>query len=129
MRSFAEKPTDNLASISFCTELEANRGVSAVRRTSRSRNCRNRPPIIVCMLEPREVNQLKILNQAASIATVLITKKNCLGIFAASMRVMSAMTGNSPFRLCSGALFLWPVNSFQFWSNYHLELSVSREHC
>ena len=28
MEPFAEKPMDNLASISFCTELEANRGVS-----------------------------------------------------------------------------------------------------
>ena len=26
----------------------------------------------------------------------MITKKNCLGIFAASMRMISAMTGNSP---------------------------------
>ena len=28
MKLFAEKPIDNVASISFCTELEANRGVS-----------------------------------------------------------------------------------------------------
>ena len=53
---FAEKPTDNLASISFCTELEANRDVSGgathnsvqfvtvkkLQRSLESRNCRNR---------------------------------------------------------------------------------------
>ena len=70
MEPFAEKPIDNLASISFCTyrvrdELEANRGVSGsasqefsairhsretaeiekvqkLQKSSRSRNCRNR---------------------------------------------------------------------------------------
>ena len=31
MEPFAEKPIDNLASISFCTELQANRGESGVR--------------------------------------------------------------------------------------------------
>ena len=55
MELFAKKSIDNLASISFCTELEANRGVSGVRHTiefnsSRSRNCRNRPPIIYATL-------------------------------------------------------------------------------
>ena len=30
------------------------------------------------------------------LAVVVITKKNCLSVFAASMRVISAMTGNLP---------------------------------
>ena len=41
-------------------------------------------------------NQLKILNQV--LAAVAITKKSCLRIVAASMRVISAMTGNPPLR-------------------------------
>ena len=47
LEPFAEKPIDNLTSISFCTKLESNRGMSGVHHTiqfnsSRSRNCRNR---------------------------------------------------------------------------------------
>ena len=34
---------------------------------------------------------------------MVITKKNCSGIFAASMRVIPAMTGNPP--LCNGQLW------------------------
>ena len=45
MELFAEKPIDNLTSVSFCNELEAKRGVSGVHHTiqfnsSRSRSCR-----------------------------------------------------------------------------------------
>ena len=41
--AFSEKTIDNLASVSFCTELEANRGVSGgASHNLRSRNCRNR---------------------------------------------------------------------------------------
>ena len=53
MQPFAQKPIDNLALYvilyrvrAFCTELEANRGVSGCTshklNSSRSRNCRNR---------------------------------------------------------------------------------------
>ena len=37
---------------------------------------------------------------------VVITKKYCLPIFAASMRVISAMTGNPPLHKVKSALFI-----------------------
>ena len=55
MEPFVEKPIDNLASISFCTYRvrgECRRVWGCVTQiqlsSSRSRNCRNRPSIIVC---------------------------------------------------------------------------------
>ena len=62
MEPFAEKPIDNVASISFCTELRTNGGVSGdgshnsiqfvtvekLQKPPRLSNCRNRPPVIVC---------------------------------------------------------------------------------
>ena len=70
-------------------------------------------PLSLCHLPDANSKLVENFEKQRVPAVVVITKKNCLRIFAASMRVISAMTGNPPL-VCQITIFCSSVAMSSF---------------